>query len=360
VLIALHRRELAFRALALRSLLARALAALIAIALAMWGAGLWSIVAQQVLMAVLSAAALWWLSAVARPRLGWDGRALREMLALGIPSTLQQFVAIANARLFILLAALQLSVAAVGLMALAFRAVDMVRDLLAQAISQLALPLFARIEREGGDRRTAFIAAVRLSSALLLPLFAGLALLSPEVVQLAFGPQWLEAAPFVSMLALLTFHYFPRQFVTPLFGALGRPAAPLFGSLAQALFIVSMMWALPQASPLWVLGIWAARLLLSTPIDMWFLKRLSGIGYIDQWRGAFVPALACAVLAAGVGGLRLFGLDDVAAVWRLLLLATAGAASYVLALWVFDRSLLHELKAAFTLGLRRRQSPLAA
>lgn len=355
VLIALHRRELAFRALALRSLLARTLAALTAITLAVWGAGVWSIVAQHLLMTALSAAALWWLSGVARPRLAWDGKALREMLALGVPSTLQAFASIANARLFILLAALQLSVAAVGQIALAFRAVDLVRDLLAQALSQLALPLFARLEREGGDRRTAFIAAVRLTSALLLPLFTGLALLSLEVVELAFGRQWLEAAPFVSLLALLTFHYFPRQFVTPLFGALGRPAAPLFGSLAQALFLASMLWALPQASPMWVMGVWAARLLVSTPIDMWLLRRLAGIGFVDQWRGAFTPALACAVMALGVTALRWLDLSALATAWRLLLLGAAGALVYVLALWLIDRPLLHEVKSAAVLALQRRR-----
>lgn len=357
VLTALHRREMSFRALALRSLLARMVATVIAIALAIWGAGLWSVVAQQVLSTVLSAAAIWWLSAVARPRLAWDGKALREMLALGVPSTLQQFVAIANARLIILLAAMQLSVAAVGQIAMAFRAVDMFRDLLAQAISQLALPLFARIEREGGDRRSAYITAVRLTSALLLPVFTGLAVLAGEVVGIAFGHQWLEAAPFVSLLALLTFHYFPRQFVTPLFGALGRPAAPLYSSVTQLVFIVLVLRLWPQATPIGVLAVWAARLLVSTPIDMWMLKRVAGLGYIDQWRGAFTPALACLVLAASVQGLRMLGLAaGQNPVSSLALLASAGATVYVATLWICDRALVRELRSALGSALQRRRT----
>lgn len=358
VLIALHRRAMTFRALALRSLVGRLVATLVAIALAIWGAGLWSIVAQQVLTAVLAAVALWCFSAVARPRLAWDGKALRDMLALGIPSTLQQFVAIAIARLFIVLAALQLSVAAIGQIALAFRAVDMFRDLLAQAISQLALPMFARIEREGGDRRSAYVAAVRLTSALLLPLFTSLAVLSGEVVELAFGRQWLAATPMVSLLALLTFQYFPRQFATPLFGAVGKPSAALYASVAQLLFIVLTLWLWPPATPMGVLAVWAARLVVSTPIDMWMLKRVAGISYVDQWRGVFTPALACLALAGSVLVLRhalgstLFD----APAWRLLLLAPTGALAYVLALWVLDRAVLHELKAAVRAGLQGRRS----
>ncbi|MFM9916819.1 MAG: oligosaccharide flippase family protein [Rhizobacter sp.] len=356
VLIALHRREMAFRALAVRSLVARAVAALIAIVLAMWGAGVWSIVAQQVLTASLAAAALWWLSAVARPHLAWDGRALREMVVLGIPSTLQQFMWIANARLFLLLAGTQLNVVALGQIALAFRAVDMMRDLLAQAVSQLALPLFARVEREQGDRRRAFVSAVRLTSAVMLPVFTGLAVLAPEVIELAFGAQWLAAAPFVSLLALLTFHFFPRMFVTPLLSALGRPATTMVGSLVQALFIAAALWMATDPSPALVMAVWASRLLVSTPIDMWMLKRLAGIGYLDQWRGAFNPALASAVAAAAMTGMRLAGWLPASVLPRLMLSVMTGAALYGLTLWLIDRALLNEVRTVFAMAVSRGKS----
>jgi PST family polysaccharide transporter len=357
VLIALHRREMVFRALALRSLVARALAALIAIVLAVWGAGVWSIVAQQVLTVSLAAIALWWLSAVRRPRLGWDGRALREMALLGLPSMLQQFVWIANARLFLLLAGAQLNVVALGQIALAFRAVDMMRDLLAQAVTQLALPLFARVEREGGDRRTAFVAAVRLTSAVMLPVFTGLAVLAPEVIELAFGPQWLAAAPFVSLLALLTFHFFPRMFVTPLLSAVGRPATTMIGSVAQAAFLAAVFLGAPSLSPEWVMAAWAARLLVSTPIDMWFLKRLAGIGYIDQWRGAVSPALACAITAAGILGSRYLWAPPEEAWLRLALGLGLGTTIYLAVLWLMDRALLREVWNIAQLAVARRRGP---
>ena len=359
VLIALHRRDMVFRALALRSLFGRAVAALIAIVLAMWGAGIWSIVAQQVLTASLGALALWWLSAVARPHLAWDGRALREMVVLGIPSTLQQFMWIANARLFLLLAGTQLNVVALGQIALAFRAVDMMRDLLAQAVSQLALPLFARVEREQGDRCSAFIAAVRLTSAVMLPVFTGLAVLAPEVIELAFGAQWLPAAPFVSLLSLLTFHFFPRMFVTPLLSALGRPAMTMVGSVVQALFIAAALWIATQPSPALVMAIWAARLLVSTPIDMWMLKRLAGIGYVDQWRGALHPALASAVAAAGLLGLQMSGWLPAGVLPRLLLSVVAGAVLYGLVLWLVDRPLVREVRGVCAMAISRRRTPHA-
>lgn len=354
VLSALHRRELAFKAMATRSLVARAAAAVIAIGLAVAGAGVWSIVAQQVLTAMLSMTVLWWLTAVPRPGLAWDARALREMFAMGLPSTLHQFVWIANSRLFILIVGAQLSAAQVGMIALAFRVVDMMRDLLGQAVSQLALPLFARVEREGGSRVTALVTAVRLTTSVMFPLFAGLAVMAPEVVELAFGVQWLAAAPFVSLLAVLSFHAFAQMFAAPLLGAVGRPGAALAGLAVQTVFVCGVLLAIRSPTPELALAVWAARLAVSIPIDMVNMKRLSGIGYGDQWRGAFTPALACAVCAAALLALRAHAPMPESPAWRLLLQALLGAAAYVGVLRVIDRRLLLELKQVFDMAVLRR------
>lgn len=359
VLTALHRREMAFHALAVRSLAARSSAAVIAVVMVVAGLGVWSLVAQQVLTFTLSAAALWWLSAVARPKFGWSTAAVKDLLKVGIPTTLQQFIWIANSRVFLVFAGAQLSAAAVGQIALAFRVVDMMRDMLAQAVSQLALPLFARVERDGGDRTVVFIKAVAMTSVSMFPVFACLALMAPEVVEVAFGARWIPAAPYVSMLALLTVHFFPRMFVTPLLSALGRPSSIMVGSLSQTVFMVLMFTvAATHPSPALVMAVWAGRLLISTPIDMWFLKKLSGIGYVDQWRGAFVPALACAVAAAGVLGLQWVWTPPASAWLRLLIAVPLGALLYVAAVQVLKPALLRELLGMVRMAIaRKKKSP---
>ena len=62
VVVAMQRRKLEFRALALRSLLGRASSAVVAISLAFMGAGVWSLVAQQVLLVCLGTLTLWALT----------------------------------------------------------------------------------------------------------------------------------------------------------------------------------------------------------------------------------------------------------------------------------------------------------
>lgn len=356
VVVALHRRVLAFRPLALRSLAARALSAIVAIAMAIAGAGVWSLVAQQLLIVGLASAAVWLLSAVPRPRLGWDTQALRGLLRLGLPAIGMQLGHIATPRIFIVMVGALLGVSAAGHISMAFRVVDMLRDLFAAAVSQLALPLFSQVERDGGDRRSVMITAMRLTTALMFPLFTGLAVLAPELVQVAFGAQWLPAAPYVALLAMLSWHFFSRMFIGPVLTAIGRPELTVANPVLQIVFVVGAMAALGAQSPAMAAAIWAVRLVLVTPLDMWLFTRATGIGAVDQWRGATMPALASLGMAATVWLLNraLSGLLD--APLRLALLSVLGGLLYVALLWLIDRALVRDVLGFIGAALTRRRA----
>ncbi|HSV68764.1 MAG TPA: oligosaccharide flippase family protein [Methylibium sp.] len=357
VLIALHRRELAFRPLALRSLAARSVSALAAIGLAVAGAGVWSLVAQQVLIVGLASAGLWLFSALPRPRLGWDTGALRALLRIGLPSTALQLVYVATPRVFVVLVGSLLGATVAGHFSLAQRAVDMLRDVVGGAVSQLALPLFVQVERDGGDRRRALVAAVRLTTALMFPLFAGLAALAPELVETAFGAAWLPASPYVALMALLCGHFFVRMFIAPLLTAVGRPTLMLGSAALQLGFVLAAMAAFGSHSPAAAAAIWAGRLAVSLPLDMWLCKRATGIAHLDQWRGAGAPALAALAMAAALWLLARALQPALDAPLRLLLLAPLGALLYAAMLWLVDRRLLRELADFARSAAARRGAP---
>lgn len=356
VVVALHRRVLAFRPLALRSLAARALSALVAIGMAIAGAGVWSLVAQQLLIVGLASAAVWMLSAVPRPRFGWDTGALRGLLRIGLPAIGMQLAHIATPRIFIVMVGAMLGVSAAGHLSMAFRVVDMLRDLFAAAVSQLALPLFAQVERDGRDRRGVMITAMRLTTALMFPLFTGLAVLAPELVEVAFGRQWLPAAPYVALLAMLSWHFFSRMFVGPVLTAIGRPGLSVANPVLQIVFVVGAMAALGAHSPAAAAAIWALRLVIATPLDMWLFKRATGIGAVDQWRGALMPALASLGMAATVWVLGRALRVMLEAPLRLALLSLVGALVYVALLWLIDKGLVREVVAFIGAAARRRRA----
>ncbi|MBT3068509.1 oligosaccharide flippase family protein [Rhodoferax sp. U11-2br] len=341
-LVAMQRRRMQFRALALRSTIGRTGSAIIGIGLAVAGAGVWSLVAQQVGTPVLSTLALW-LMTPDKPRFRLSRPELVEMTRFGAVATSFSLMALSTQRIFIIAVASFLGSQMAGILSLAFRAVDMLRDIVGGAVAQLALPIFASLKGSRSDIQHTFTVAVRLTTALMFPVFTGLAVCSHEVVELVFGARWLAAAPFVSLLSVLTFQFFLRLFSVPIYNATGHPALPTAALLPQIAFVLIGMLLFGRFSLEAAAAVWASRLVLGLSIDLWLLKRVTGMRAAVQLAGAVSPALAAAGMAAIVYGTRLGLLGQLDLVPRLAVMVSVGAIAYVGLLWLLNRSLVLEL-----------------
>ena len=98
-IVAQQRRDLAFRVLAFRSLLGRVSGAALGIALVALGAGIWGLVAQQILIAFIGSLVLW-AGADRRPRLRFSTGALRELIGFGAYAMGGLFLNFAVKRIF--------------------------------------------------------------------------------------------------------------------------------------------------------------------------------------------------------------------------------------------------------------------
>lgn len=342
-LVAMQRRHLQFRTLALRSMIGRVGSAAIGIGLAVAGAGVWSLVAQQVGMVVLATLALW-VMAPDKPRFALSWPELGEMTRFGAVATFFSLLALSTQRVFMIAVAALLGSQAAGFLSLAFRAVDMLRDIVGGAVAQLSLPIFASLKGHQADIERTFNAAVRLTTVAMYPLFAGLAVCSAEVVELAFGVRWLPAAPYVALLAVLTFQFFLRLFSVPIYNAAGRPALPAAALLAQIVFVVAGMLLVGRFSLEAAAAVWAGRLALGLAIDLRLLQRVTGMSVARQLSGAGWPALAAAAMAAIVYAARL-GLAAYGPGQRLAAMMLIGAVAYSGILWLTRRGLVLELLA---------------
>jgi O-antigen/teichoic acid export membrane protein len=340
VLIAVKRRKLEFRALALRSLSGRAGSAVLAIGLAVLGGGIWSLVLQQVLLVCLGTLTLWWLSSD-RPRFQFSWAPTAVLLRYGWLSTSQHAVGILIPRVFTMLVGAYLGTKVVGLLSLAFRGLDMLRDLLSVALCQVAMPLFVRLRDDRQTLFSAYARSVKLTALVTFPIFAGLALEAEEVMLVVFGAEWRAATPWFTVVALLTLPYFVRLYAPSLLNALGKPSVPIFVLLAEALYVVGGMLAFGDRSVGLVMGIWASRLLISLPIDVWLLRRTSGMPAWRQLQGALVPAVATAAMACVVLASKNV-LQSLSPELRLLPIAAGGAATYVACVFLLDRELIRQ------------------
>jgi len=353
VLIAMQRRKLEFRKLALRSVIGRAGSALIALTMAFLGAGMWSLVAQQVLLYSLATLVLWTL-AEERPRLRIHWGPTRELVRFGVFSTLHQLLLNFTPRIFMILVGARLGSESAGLLSLAFRGLDMLRDLLAGAVSQIMMPMFSRLRESMETLYDAYERAIELTTLITFPLFVGLAVCADEVVTIAFGPQWIKASPYFAIIALLTLETFLRMYAPTVLHALGKPAVPSIEMSAQALYVVVGMLLFGGESTAHALTVWATRLLVSAPIDVYMLRRVAGMPVGRQLRRALVPLLGVTVMGGAVLLAKRPLVDALSPALRLGPMILTGFVVYALTIAIVQPSLLRQLFAFVGQTVRRK------
>lgn len=328
-IVARQRRSFAFRPLALRSLLGRAVGAVMGVGLIVAGAGIWGLIAQQVLIQAVGSIFLW-ATCQERPRLRFGFRELKELAGFGAYSMGTLFMGFGVKRLFTLAAGVFLGVELAGYLNLGFRTIDVFWAIASSAATQVALPLLSSLQHDLPRLKRAFQLAMSLVCLILYSSFLGIGVLAPELVSVMFGAKWLPSAPYVAALACLVVLQAPRVLVTPLLTAMGRPKDLLVGKAVELAFVLAAVAVTRIPSLGWAIGIWIARELIALPLNVLQLRRASGFGVGEQFRGAVAPLLAALGMASVVLLAKYALPASLSEVTRLLILVPLGATSFAL------------------------------
>jgi O-antigen/teichoic acid export membrane protein len=340
-LMADQRRKLHFRALAVRSLVGRGAAAIVAIAMAVRGCGVWALVAQQVLLIGLGSATLW-IASPWRPKLRFELRDIRELLGFGLHSTLSTFLGLSVQRVFLLLAGGYMGSYVVGCFSLVFRVTDMLRDLLANAVSQLALPLFARVQNDPARLAQVYTQALRMTFFATCPIFVLVACCAHDIVSVGFGQMWTQVEGYLIISALMALPFFARIYTGPMFRAVGRAGLPNVALTIQVVYLSAAMLVFGRYAPVYAMAVWVSRLVVGTPIDIWLLKRATGMGVMQQFAGILHPLIAAAAMAVLVVAVGQGQLQTLPATTRLFLEGAIGIASYLCFMLLMERTLTRQ------------------
>jgi lipopolysaccharide exporter len=140
------------------------------------------------------------------------------------------------------------------------------------ALSQVALPAYARLRADAGRRSDAFHTIQSGGVYALVPFFLMLLLLPEPLIRLLFGAQWLGAAPMLRAFAGYAL------------------LAPLFEHLRQLLFAEGMAGAVARAK--------LVQLAVFLPVVAALLARWGGVGTAIAVDAGVLAALVAAGLAA--------------------------------------------------------------
>ncbi len=361
-IVACLQRELGFRTLALLNVAAASTSAAVTICLGTLGVGpasyIWGFLASSTALAVLAFAMRPDVS-VFRPTL----RGARGILSFGGISSSVTVVNMAYEMLPRLVLGKLLSFEAVGLYSRAVTVCQLPDRGVVSALQPVVLPAFAARARSGGDLKTAYLHGHALMSAIQWPALVMLALLADPVVRVMLGPQWMDAAPLVRMIALATMAMAPAFMTFPVLVTTGRIRDTLWSSLISlppsALIIVG-------ASTIGLEAV-AASMFVVAPLQMGvafaFVRRAIGLTWREMAlasRDSLTLALATAlvpavVIVASPDGFALGWIETAAAI-------AGGAAGWGLALGLLRHPIRTEILAVarlapVALGRGRAVSP---
>jgi PST family polysaccharide transporter len=342
---ALLERDLQFRALALRSLVGIAFGGIVGVTMAVTGFGLWSLVGQHLVYEIVGLALIWRASAW-RPRGRFSWRHWRELAGFGIHVFGLEVVNYVKEESHPLLIGIFLTPVVLGFYTLAEQLSEALAYLLVAATGPVALPVFSRLQGDLDRFRDVFYRATRISAAVALPVFVGVAALAPEIVAFLFGEKWEAVGPLLRVLAGVGIVNVLALFRGPVLTAMGKPSwrlyQALFSAALHAVFfaiayrygIVAVAWA------------YLARRLILLPIgqaSVWLLIRFSWRTYLGSLAGPLFGAAA--LLPAVLGAKSLCEASGAPILVTLAASAVVGLVAYLGAMLVCAPDLVREGRA---------------
>lgn len=303
------RRQMNFRALALRTNVAVLTGGAAGITAALLGAGVWSLVIQQLVTAFLELVLIWLLSSW-RPRWRFRTDAARDLLSFSARMVLAALGSFINTHSDALLIGLFFGPLLVGLYRMAVRFISIMLELTSGTLQLVMLPELARFTEDRSAFNNRTVEVIRLASLLAVPVLGVLAASSDALMGL-LGDEWAPAADALKVLCILAVVQAVAAFLAPVLQAAGRP-----GLLAWMTWISAGLSAGSFAAA----GLWLAGFDVEDQV-LWLAIIRTAV---------FVPSLFLIVLPMLKGALGLRPGRVVGAMWRAPIAAVTGYAAFVL------------------------------
>jgi PST family polysaccharide transporter len=294
---ALLRRRLAFASLALRGLLSVAAGGVAGVAAALAGFGAWSLVIQLVVQAGVETAVVWSASDW-RPGRSFSWSAAGDLVRFGAGVTGTSLVNFLNRRSDDFLIGLVLGSTALGLYTVAYKLLLLMTDVLTRTIEVVAFPVFSRVQDDTRRFVRGFYAANRASLAVATPAYLFVAALAPEVVEVAFGPEWSESAPVLRALAFIGILQASLLFNATLVSAAGRPDLALLVTAVNGVANVAGFLLVVSHGILAVAVAYVVVGYLLAPLSLWSVKKVLPYD-VGTYLRLYVPPLVGSAIALG-------------------------------------------------------------
>jgi O-antigen/teichoic acid export membrane protein len=352
---AMRRRTFEYRWIATTSLISTLVSTLVALAMMLAGLGVWGLVAQTLVGAMVSALVLW-----LRPawRASWqaDFRGMRPLMSYGCKRLTANLLEFGNTRYIEIFLAVALGPAALAMYTIGIKLPQALMQTYSSTVVDVAHSGFSRLAADRVALAAAYTKGVCVISTLAMPVFLGIAAMAPPLVVVLFGAKWAPSAEVMRGMALLGAVQVHQLYNISLFNAIGRPGIGLQFMVVKVVLTFGALALARDGGMTALLNAYILSQLATLPLGYYLMHRLVGVSLLDLARRIGPLLLAQLVLMAVAQGVQI-ALEGRGwpALLVLLLSAAASAASYLAFLALAARATLRE-----TLALVRSKQGSAA
>ena len=324
---ALRLREFGHKTLALRSVLGGLIGGSIAVVAALMGFGIWALVLQRIIRELVCTI-LAWTAYSWRPGLSFDFPEARRYFKNGIDLGFAQVVTLLSLRSQDLGVARVMGPAAVSSYRVAWRCAELIGPQVVGPFATVALQTFSKSQNELEALKHAYTQMLQQCALISIPALIGYSIAGPWLVPALFGPQWQDAGAVAPMLLPLALPFTINQFVLALLAAKGRISWQRHLSLLDLVSTI-IVTILTVRYGLRILALtYGIRSLFLLPVQIYLVRRVSGIGFRDHLRAIAGPLFAGSVM--GVIATMLFRLENPASFIMIAILCGFSAVVYLL------------------------------
>lgn len=254
---ALLERGLQYSSVARAEMLAVSVGSVVSIALAVGGAGVWSLVAQVLIVAALTSI-LVWLSCPWRPSLVFDVSAARAGGGFGAGLTTYNLVNYLARNADYAIIGRTLGTEALGYYTMAYRMMLFPIQIVTAVVNRVMFPGLSRLRNDGDAMSALYLAGVASVAFAAFPIALGLASVSGRLLPLALGPGWEPAVPVAILLSVVGLFQTVGGSVGPVFLARGAiRSMVIWGVVSTTLviagFAIGIQWGITGVAASYVL-----------------------------------------------------------------------------------------------------------
>ena len=325
---AILKRELNIKVFAIRTSIGKLIGGAVGVTLAVYGFGVWSLVARYLVSSLVSVLLLWSISNW-RPHFSFSRRHFQELFPFGIRIMANELLVFVNRHSDSLLISYFLGATALGYYNIAYKLMVFVFRLVSKTASQVGMPAFARLQNDRKRLSKAFYDITQLIALIVFPVFLGMLVLVPEIVTSLLGDKWGQSIPVLQILLLIGIvHCLLSPMVSILVGA-GNPGLRLKLQAVDSLinligFSIAVHWGI-----VWVAASYVIVGYALTPMWYWSVKRVVDVRGVVYFKLIMRPLIVTIVMIMGIIGAKWAAIDIVEDLTIIILSAIGGVLVYV-------------------------------